>query len=113
MNKHKGETPLTVGNKEYILKFTTNSLCELEDALKMSIPEMMEKMAAGMGFRDLRKILWAACLEHHSEVTFHEAGKMIDQVGFKQCLDSVTKALNAGFPDGKDSEEKKIVNPAE
>jgi len=106
MNKHKGEIPLKVGNKEYSLKFTTNSLCELEEVLGMTTLDMIDSLKSSMGLKQLRCLVWAATLDNHKGLSMNEVGEIIDAVGFNNCLKACGEALNAGFPTGKNSKEK-------
>jgi hypothetical protein len=110
MNKEKGEVVIKYSGEDYKLKYTTNSLCELEDETGMTVPEIMAYFSgeAKLGLKMLRAVLWAGLLEHHAtdSVTVQMAGKMIDELTSNVVLESVQSALIASFPEPDGSKKK-------
>jgi hypothetical protein len=110
MNKEKGEVVIKYSGEEYKLKYTTNSLCELEDEVNLTVPEIMAYFSgeAKLGFKMLRAVLWAGLLEHHAtdSVTVQMAGKMLDEITHPIVYLAVQDALIASFPEPDGSKKK-------
>jgi hypothetical protein len=94
-NPHKGEVEFTLDKKVYTLCFTTNSLCELEDKLGVSILQRNEVKA---NLKHTRSFFWAALIEHQQGVTEEEAGKLMDRLGLKEAVELANKAFVLTFP---------------
>ena len=93
-----------VGNRERVLKFTTNSLCLLEDDLGMATLDIVDMFRSkSLGFKILRSMVWAACLSNEPSFTKDQAGEIIDAVGFTECVAKVSKAFMVGFPGGSET----------
>ncbi|MBQ2263266.1 MAG: hypothetical protein II336_18130 [Loktanella sp.] len=101
-NAQRGEVSLQAGGETYRLAFTTNSICELEDAVGVSITVFNKRFLVKpeeVKLFDLRLLLWGAMLEHHDGATIKDAGRLIDNVGFAQAAQDAMKALELYFPD--------------
>lgn len=97
MNKLRGEVSLDNG---HTLRYTVNSLCALEQVLRMPIQEKM-KQAADAGFIsvvDLRTFFWAGLLHSQPEITMGGAGEIMDTVGVARAEEAIVEALNLSNP---------------
>lgn len=80
-NKARGEIPLQVGDKTYILKLTSNAMCELEGMFDLTMDQVMTGLQKGR-LTECRALLWAMLQEHHPEITdLKMVGTMIDDAG--------------------------------
>lgn len=113
-NKHRGEVALQAGEKTYTIHFSTNALCNLEEALGMSVSQLSEEFASqAVGFRELRKILWAGMRDNHPDLDLEAIGEIIDAAGFTVSMEIVLKAFVAAFPEpgnNSHSNSKKKLN---
>lgn len=94
-NPARSEVALKVGDNDYTLKFSTNSICELEDRLDKGLNEIVRNMER---VATVRALLWAGLRHHHPEVTIAGAGEMIDSAGVGPITDAIGRALTAAFP---------------
>lgn len=104
-NPHRGEVTFKVADAEYVLKFSTNAICELEDRLDKSLNVIvanMERLAT------VRALLWAGLRAHHPDVTLPQAGEIIDRSGMAAATEAIGKALNAAFPTPSEGGEKNV-----
>lgn len=103
-NRRKGEVELEAGDQVYTLRFSTNTICSLEDELGMGINEIGGLLSDPANFRisTLRAIV-KACLTE--TVTTEKSGDIIDQAGFGPVGDAIGKAFAAAFPDAVPSAE--------
>lgn len=101
-NPHKGEVTLQAGGETYRLRFTTNAMCELEDATGKTISEIVADLSdekTPPGLRTMRVLLWAALIEHQEGTTVKDAGKICDEVGMASIGALIGKAIQQAFPD--------------
>lgn len=98
-NKYKGEVPIVAGEQTYIMRFTTNSLVELEDAMGMGINAIAAQLAdtKTMRVKSLRLVVWASLLDRQSGITVEEAGEVITSAGLKPVMEAVAKAFELTF----------------
>lgn len=110
-NKVKGIVKL---DSKWSLRYTTNALVEMEDALGLSAPELFYMLEQGrLGFKEIRTIVWAGLIhqfddgEGNYDLTLYEAGEVIDKFGFDETIEKVTEALAIQFPDDVEGEVPK------
>lgn len=96
-NKARGEVSFHVGEREYVLVYTINALCEIEDALGFSVSDMEERLRKPSA-RDIRALLWAGLMEHHPEITLQQAGSL--ESPLPEMVAAVTRAMEAAFDRG-------------
>jgi hypothetical protein len=109
-NAQKGEVALEAGGETYRLQFTTNAMCELEEATGQSINLIIADLSDidnPPGIRTMRVLLWAALTEHHSTLNLKDAGRICDEIGIAGVGEVIGKAFQAAFPDGDDDAGKK------
>lgn len=104
-NKHRGEVSLQALGQTWKLRFSTNSLCELEEQAGEPLQSLAGKMdnpeTARIG--TLRAILWAGLLDNHEGITLRQAGDIIDDLGTADAGAKIGEAFQLAFPeaDGK------------
>jgi hypothetical protein len=106
-NKHNGEVKLTaVDGREYILKFGSYALAELEDKAGRSFRDMLEELNDEKRFRVKTCILfiWAGLQEHHEDMTVKDAAALVDALGIAQAGEKLSTALVLAFPELKPKE---------
>lgn len=105
-NAHKGEIAFEAGGKSYTLRFSTNAICELENALDRSIISISqdlvnaEKNPESLRFSTLRAILWAGLREHHPGMTLVEAGDVMTEIGgLSKAVELIAEGFTLAFPE--------------
>lgn len=94
-NPALSEVTLKVADAEYILKYSTNAICELEDLLNKGLNEIVSDLAR---LSTVRAMLWAGLRAKQPDVTIKSAGEIIDKCGMVAATDVIGKALNVAFP---------------
>ena len=90
---------LEIGGKSYELKFTVNSMAELEDMTGQELGSLL----SGGQFKMLRYLMWAGLIDKNPELTVKGAGELVEEYlqsgGALDVLGEVlTKAIeSAGF----------------
>lgn len=79
-NKERGEVALTVGDQSYVLKLTTNAVCEMETLSGRTFDQTLIRIQQG-SLTDLRFFLWATLQEKHPTLTVLDVGRLIDDAG--------------------------------
>lgn len=100
-NKARSEVSLQAGDETYTLRYTTNALAELEDALGMPLPRVGERLqSGGVGIKEIRALLWAGLLHRYGEVgmTLQAAGDIMDKTGIEAAAEAVSEAFQLAFP---------------
>lgn len=102
-NPIKGEAPLG----EFTLAFNFGAFCELEEKTELKVPQLLQAMGAGLGFKELRDFVWAGLQTHHKDASEELAVKLCEEVGFEAAAAAVGKAVNGFFG----SQKEKGKNP--
>lgn len=99
-NKHRGEVGFDFNGESFVLRYTSNSLCELEDALDMGVTEIATALAnpAGVRLKTARAVFWAGLIDGRDDMTAKKAGDIIDCIGFIKALELIGKAMALAFP---------------
>jgi len=105
-NPHRGAVALEAGGKVYSLRFTTNSICELEDSLGKPIMQIVNDMQSesGASMKLIRSLVWAALLDGHPGIGTKEAGALIDDAGMETITEKILLAIQRFFPDQEGQE---------
>jgi hypothetical protein len=107
-NPHRGEKSVTIGDKTFTLVFTTNTICEVEDALDKGILEIQQQFGR---LSVLRSLLWAGLREKHPEITLKAAGDLLGTAGAKVLGPVILEAIIAAFPKREADENAGPENP--
>jgi len=97
-NPVKGEVGFMVDDERYVLVFSINALCALEDALDMSVSDIGARMTAGMRMSFLRTVFWAGLIDRRPDLTEREAGDILTAVGAAEAGSLIAQAFTAAFP---------------
>lgn len=114
-NPHRGEVTLEAGGATYRLAYTTNAMCELEDATGEPLARIVDRLndpANPPGVKTLRLLLWAALIEHQDGMTVKDAGGICDAIGMTEVGDVIGRALAAAFPEPTASGKPKASKTA-
>lgn len=104
-NKLRGEVALSVGSgdtaKTYILRFSANALCDLEEITGKSIMNIMAdvKDPEKMSMTTVRAMIYAGLKEHHPKITLQDAGNIVQDLTMLGAYLKVAEAAKAAFPD--------------
>lgn len=92
-NPLKGEAQLG----EFTLAFNFGAFCELEEKTGKKVPELLQAMADGLGFRELRDFVWAGLQTHHKGVSEETAVQLLDEHGYEAAGIAIGKAVTGFF----------------
>lgn len=100
-NPVKGEVAFEALGKRYVLSYSVNALCQLEEEIGESVIALSAKMQAGEGasIRMIRSIFRAGLLDNQGEITEKEAGDIMTEIGVAEASGLVEKAFALAFPD--------------
>lgn len=65
---------VTINGNKYVMRYTVNSLCALEDRAGMPIAQLMD-----FQFSATRLLLWAGLMEEQPELTVRDVGALIGE----------------------------------
>lgn len=111
-NKERGEMALVAGSKTYVMKLTTNAVCEMETLSGRTFDQVAAKLQNG-SVSDVRLFLWAMLREHHRSMTLEDVGNVIDGAGgIMGIAQQLTELVNLNTGEvaalGKDQEENPL-----
>lgn len=101
MNPNKGEIELQAGDKSYVLRYSIDAICSIEERTGKNFLRVVAEMnnSATMTVTMMREILHAGLAEHHPEVTLKEAGELLVAAGgVVGAMKKVNSAFEAAFP---------------
>lgn len=91
-NKQRGYVKITL-DKERNLRYTLNSLAELEDVLGVPLSELEN---VHMGMKQVRAFLWAGLIHEDKDLTLEKVGDMVDMDNMNEINEKITEAFKAG-----------------
>lgn len=109
-NPIKGEVPLKLSDgRDFVLVMDFEALVEAESASNLPLPQLMAR--AGLGFVSAqRTLLYGALRRNHPDLTLEDCSAiMLTEI--EKVTEALTKAMEAGFPEAKKSEDKDGANP--
>jgi hypothetical protein len=100
-NPHKGEVSFVAGEKTYVLHFSAEAVCQLEDKLDMGVNAISKLIGDPERFRMryLRAMLWAGLLDKQENVDDAMVKEVLLQLRAAEAVELVAKAFNLGFSD--------------
>jgi hypothetical protein len=100
-NKLKGEVSFEANDQSYTMRFSTNALCELEDALDMGINAVAEQLSKPdtLRLKTVRAVFWAGLRDHHPGMTVDDAGNLVSDITMPKALELIGKAFELTFQD--------------
>lgn len=116
-NAVKGQKSFEVDGQTYLIEFTPNGFCELEDktgkatmAFLVDLGEAAE--GAALRFRDVRLLFWAGLQEHHPDLSEREAGRLMRALGgLVDAMSVIQDAIALSMPDSGEGAEGEGENP--
>jgi hypothetical protein len=104
VNPHKGEVEFKVGNVAYTLSFSANAICEAEEHFGRDPGLVLgEAIGAEQGktnsLRVLREMFWLGLSDHHPEIDFEAAKKLLKSLSPRQMAELVVQALALAMPE--------------
>lgn len=108
-NKDRGEVTLQAGDVTHKIRFTVNSLCNLEDEMQMPITEIGAQLGSAKQVKlgTLRTILKHGLFQ---QPTLEEAGEIIGAAGLPAVLSAIAAGIAQAFPEpeaGKTNKDPK------
>lgn len=88
-NKQKNQVTVTL-DKVRTIRFTLNSLAELEDKFGVPLSKMGE---VELGIKAIRSMLWAGLIHEDEELTEKQVGAMVDFSNLEEVQEKVTTAF--------------------
>ena len=88
-NSHRGDTPVTVGNDNFVLCYDLNACALIMEKLGLSSFEQLAEMGqakGGIGLSEIRYLLWAGLQRHHPDLSEKEVGALewdLEEIGPK------------------------------
>lgn len=100
-NPNRGQVALKSGDREYMLSYSVNSLCELEDELELPIASIVTTMQnpEKLRMKYVRALMWAGLQDRHDDVSIIDAGLIIGDVGMQSAMEAIRQAFKLAFPD--------------
>lgn len=106
-NPHRGEVAFSAGGKDYKLSFSANALCELEDALDLSIHQIAERLGGlNIRIKYVRAALWAGLTDHQPGITIKEAGTILGEINVARAIELITEAFTRSHPEAADNDDR-------
>lgn len=107
-NREKGEVSFEAQGKTWTLRFSTNALCELEDATGKGAMAVAEEMndPERVRIKTLRAMFWAGLTDNH-DIDVKAAGDLMNEIGVDKAGLLIGEAFQASFPDAEAGEAAK------
>ena len=112
-NPHRGQVALHVGDQTFMLSFSVNAICALEDALDLPIAKIIERLEDPENVRMslVRQVIWSAMQDHHPDVDLMEAGRIASEAGALTALEKASAAIGLAFPAAEEVSQGKARPP--
>lgn len=109
-NSQRGERSFEAGGRAWVLRYTVNALCELEDVTGEPVAVLAAAMSdpARLRLGTMRALLWAGLRDRQPEITLDAAGDLLDVAGIGPAIAAVGDAFALAFPP---VEEKSASRP--
>lgn len=109
-NAFKGEFPIE--GTPYVLRYTYNSLCEIESRAGVNFLVVMNRMNPQPSLSDVRLLLWGGLLHNQPDLTIEQAGDIIEDLGYAKVLGEVMSGIRLGMKSSTNSsgEVKAVAN---
>lgn len=99
-NRQKGEMSFDADGKTYVLCFSSNALCELEDAIGVGVVRLGELLSnvETLKLKDVRAVLWAGLTDHQKGIDVKSVGRIIDTIGIARAVEIISSGMSLAFP---------------
>lgn len=110
-NRERGELPLVGASDSYVMKFTTNAICQIETVAGKTLEDVIAGMQRG-SLVDVRWFLWAMLQAHHPDFTVEQAGDAIDDCGgLGAVMPQVQALIELNTREAANRKGRRGVNP--
>lgn len=110
-NAIKGQVTFEAQDKTWVLEFTPNAFCALEDETgkgAMAFVAGLEAAATDLRVSDVRVLFWACLVDCAPDLTLNQAGALMHELGgMVEAMALVERALGLAMPDGDKSKATK------
>lgn len=112
-NPHKGEVSFEVEGKQYVLSFSANALCEMEDVLNLGVSEIASRFEQvdKLRIKTVRAVFWAGLTDKHPDLTIKGAGDLIGKLTLPKAIELIGEAFTLAFPAPEASDDPRPRNP--
>lgn len=86
---------------EFTIAYNFSAFCELEEKSGLKMPQLLQAMAEGLGFKELRDFVWAGLQAHHKGVSEETAVELLEEQGYEAAAMAVGKAVTGYFGKSK------------
>lgn len=94
---------------EFTLAFNFGAFCQLEERTGKKVPDLLQALATGLGFGELRDFVWAGLQQHHAGISDETLLELLDQQGYEAAGAAVGKAISAAFGKPKEKNPRKAT----
>lgn len=103
-NLHRGQVSETIGGVVYVFRIATNEWCELEDEHDKTTDELIAEFfslvsAGRLKMSYLRSFFRAALVGSRPDITHHEAGVIMSDMGLVEAGGLLGRVISASIPD--------------
>lgn len=112
-NPVRGTMTIAALEQTWVLKLSTNALCEIEEQLGKGIDQLgviLQDPTQGR-MKLFRLIVWAALTDHQPGVELATAGDIIDEIGIDKVMGVVQQLMTLALPDAKKTSGKVNGSP--
>lgn len=105
-NRNKGEVALRGETETYIIRFSADSLCRLEDELDMGVNQVARLLGDvdTMRVKLMIVVLWAGLLDRQPDITIEDAKKIVTEVTLFKSMKAVSDAFALTFGSADEGE---------
>lgn len=113
-NRERGQVSIDIDGKAYKLVYSTNALCELEDALNRNVNSITAEVQdpSKVRLKTLRAMFWAGLTEHHPDIDLKAAGNLMTIGGASAVMTKVGEAFRLAFPEADEVNGRPPAKPA-
>jgi hypothetical protein len=99
-NKQRGEIKIKLCNEEYTMRPTFEAMCEMEDRLNISMPELvMQLHTATIKFKTVATIIWCGIHGCQDDGYTDEVKPTLNDIGESIRSHGITKIISDGIED--------------
>lgn len=108
-NKDRGEVTLQAGDVTHTIRFTVNSLCNLEDAMSMPITKIGAELDIGAKTKQIKLGTLRTILKYGltEDKTLEEVGNIIGEAGLPAVMTAIAAGIAQAFPKSEAGEASK------
>ncbi|KQN37176.1 hypothetical protein ASG37_04920 [Sphingomonas sp. Leaf407] len=112
-NPHRGQLGIEVGDLALTFAFTTNALCEVEEAFGLDDITQIERVLGDKpSLRTIRTLFRIGLTDCQPGMTDQQAGTIMEEVGgLEPSLELILRAINVAFPDAEAKPGNGGANP--